>query len=139
MEKESHRPLASRTDHLRVTQDEHTGLKQEAENYGYDFSTLLRLRIFGKVKGMRITRRPSTDMMLLGDIIGKLTALTGEVNKLGSNLNQIAKRLNKGSRDAFGLDGCLRLFEQIGHKIFKILNLIEAAITGRQGISTKED
>ena len=138
MEKESHRPTASRTVHLRVTQDEHTELKQEAENYGYDFSTLLRLRIFGKIKGMRITRRPSTDMMLLGDIIGKLTALTGEVNKLGSNLNQIAKRLNKGSRDLFGLDSCLRLFEQIGQKLFRVLNLIEAAITRHPHIS-KED
>ena len=124
---------------LQVSEEDHRAFTREAENYGYDISTLLRLRIFGKVKGMRITRRPSTDMMLLGDIIGKLTALTGEVNKLGSNLNQIAKRLNKGSRDAFGLDGCLRLFEQIGQKLFRVLNLIEAAITGRQGISTKED
>jgi hypothetical protein len=133
------RPVASKGLRLRVTEQEHIGLKREADQYGYDLSTLLRLRIFGKVKGMRITRRPSTDMMLLGDIIGKLTALTGEVNKLGSNLNQIAKRLNKGSRDTFGLDGCLRLFEQVGQKLFRVLNLIEAAITGRQGISTKED
>jgi len=132
------RPPAKQTVHLRVTDEEHRGLRQEANNYGYDLSTLLRLRIFGKVKGMRITRRPSTDMMMLGEIIGKLTTLTGEVNKLGSNLNQIARRLNKGSRDLFGLDSCLRLFEQIGQKIFKVLNLIEAAITRHPHIS-KED
>jgi hypothetical protein len=115
---------------LWVPAKEHEAFRQEAETYGYDISTLLRLRIFGKVRGMRITRRPSTDMMLLGEIIGKLAALTSEVNKLGSNLNQIAKRLNQGSRDTFGLDSCLRLFEQIGQKIFRVLNLIEATITG---------
>ena len=116
---------------LRVTEDEHKSFRQEAESYGYDLSTLLRLKIFGKVKGMRITRRPSSDIMLLGDVIGKLTAITGELNKIGSNINQIAKRLNQGSRDAFGLDACLRLFEQLGQKTLKTLNHIESAITGR--------
>lgn len=124
---------------LRVPEDEHRAFRQEAENYGYDLSTLLRLRIFGKVKGMRITRRPSTDMMLLGDIIGKLTALTAEMNKLGSNLNQIAKHLNQGSRDLFGLDSCLRLFEALGQKILKTLSHIEAAITGRKTISSEDE
>ena len=123
---------------LKVSEDDHKAFSREAEEYGYDKSTLLRLRIFGKIKGMRITRRPSTDVMLLGEIIGKLTALTSELNKLGSNLNQIARRLNKGSRDLFGLDSCLRLFEQIGQKIFRVLNLIETAITRRPTIS-KED
>jgi len=135
---EDKRPTASRILRLRVTEQERDGIKTEAEEYGYELSSLLRLRIFGKVKGMRITRRPSTDMMLLGDIIGKLTALTGEINKLGSNLNQIAKRLNQGSTDVFGLHSCLRLFEQVGQKIFKVLNLIEAAITGRNNL-TRED
>jgi hypothetical protein len=122
---------ATTTVHLRLTPNERDALKKEAESCGYDLSTLLRLRIFGKVKGMRITRRPSTDVMLLGDIIGKLTALIAELNKVGSNINQIAKRLNRGSRDVFGLDGALRLFEQLGQRIFKTLNHVEAAITGR--------
>jgi hypothetical protein len=116
---------------LRVTEQEHQTLKQEAEDYGFDVSTLLRLRIFGKIKGMRVTRRPRTDVMLLGDIIGRLTALTSELNKLGSNINQIAKRLNQGSRDVFGIDGALRLFEQLGQRLLKTLNHIEAVITGR--------
>jgi phosphate uptake regulator len=125
------RPSATKLLGVRATAQEHASLMNEAESYGYDLSTLLRLRIFGKIVGMRITRRPSADMMLLGDIIGKLTALTGEVNKIGSNMNQIAKRLNQGSRDTFGLDSCLRLFENLAQKILKVLNQIETAITGR--------
>ncbi len=136
---DKNRPVASKGLRLRVTEHEHSSLKREAEDYGYDLSTLLRLRIFGKVAGIKITRRPSVDMMLLGDIIGKLTALTAEVNKLGSNLNQIAKRLNQGSRDLFGLDGCLRLIDAVGHKILKILNQVEAAITGRKDIHNREE
>jgi hypothetical protein len=132
-------PVASKGLRLRVTEDEHSSLKQEAESYGYDLSTLLRLRIFGKIAGIKITRRPSADIMMLGDIIGKLTALTSEINKLGSNMNQIAKRLNQGSRDLFGLDSCLRLFEAIGQKILKVLNHVEAAITGRKETHNKEE
>jgi hypothetical protein len=125
------RPMTGKGLRLRVTAQEHSTLKQEAEAHGYDLSTLLRLRIFGKVKGMRVIRRPSTDVMLLGDIIGRLTALTAELNKLGSNINQIAKRLNQGSRDVFGLDGALRLFEQVGSRVLCVLHQVEAVITGR--------
>ncbi len=132
-------PVASKGLRLRVTEEEHAGLKREAGNYGYDLSTLLRLRIFGKTAGIRITRRPPADMMLLGDIIGKLTALTGEVNQRGSTMNMIAKQLNQGSRDLFGLDSCLRLFEALGQKLLAVLNHIEAAITGRKSINSKED
>ncbi|MDX2028237.1 MAG: plasmid mobilization relaxosome protein MobC [Alphaproteobacteria bacterium] len=139
MDQNHERPTASKGLRLRVSEAEHKDLKREADSYGYDLSTLLRLRIFGKIKGMRITRRPSTDIMLLGDIIGKLTALTGELNKIGSNINQIAKRLNQGQRDLFGLDSCLRLFEQLGQKILKVLTHIEAAITGRLKTITPSD
>ncbi len=132
-------PVASKGLRLRVTEQEHADLKREARNYGYDLSTLLRLRIFGKIAGIKITRRPSADMMMLGDIIGKLTALTSEVNKLGSNLNQIAKRLNQGSQDLFGLHSCLRLFEALGQKILTVLHHVEAAITGRKATHNKEE
>jgi hypothetical protein len=131
MSHDNQRPVASHGLHLRVTKAERDGLMQEAEQCGYDLSTLLRLRIFGEIKGMRITRKPSTDIAVLGDMISRLTALTGELNKIGSNLNQIAKRLNQGSRDMFGLESCLRLYEQTNTKVLQVLNLTEAAITGR--------
>ena len=125
------RPVAFKGLRLRVTEEEHTGLKREADGYGYDLSTLLRLRIFGTIKGMRVTRKPTADIALLGDLLGRLIALTSELNKVGSNINQIARRLNQGSQDAFGLDGALRQIEQLTHKILKVLERIEAAITGR--------
>jgi len=126
------KPTATQGLRLRVTRQEHDSLKQEAQEYGFDLTTLLRLRIFGRLQGMRITRRPSADMMILGDIIGRLTGLAGELNKLGSNLNQIAKRLNQGSRDLFGLDGALRTFEHLGQSLAKALSQIETAVTRRQ-------
>jgi len=124
---------------LWVPDEDHQSLKQEAESYGYDLSSLLRLRIYGKVKGMRITRRPSADMMLMGDIIGRLTAQNAEINKIGSNLNQIAKRLNQGSRDLFGLDSCLRLFEQVCGRILTVLDRIEGAFHGHATNHSKEE
>lgn len=131
MSHDNQRPVASHGLHLRVTKAERDGLMREAEQCGYDLSTLLRLRIFGKIKGMRITRKPSTDIAMLGDMISRLSTLASELNKIGSNLNQIAKRLNQGSRDMFGLDSCLRFYEQSNTKILQVLNLTEAAITGR--------
>ena len=55
-------------------------------------------------------------------------------------MNQIAQLLPEANI-ALNLEATSkkRLFEQIGHKIFKVLNLIETAITGRQNISSKED
>lgn len=82
---------ASRFLKLRVTNEDYEMIKKEAEDYGYDISTILRLRFFGKIKGMRITRRPRADVMLLGDIIGRLTDITGELNKNGTHIDQIPK------------------------------------------------
>ena len=124
-------PLRDKLVKFRATADEITSLKQEAAKYGYELSSYVRYRIFGKREGLRIIRRPSVEMNMLGDALGQLGQTTSELNKIGSNLNQIAKRLNQGSRDAFGLDGCLRQFEQLCHELRKILHLIKAAITGR--------
>lgn len=117
---------------LWVQENEHLAFKKEAASYGYDLSTMLRLRIFGTIKGMRVTRRPTADIALLGDLLSRLIGLTSELNKVGSNINQIARRLNQGSHDAFGLDSALRQIEQLTHKILKVLEQIEAAITGRR-------
>lgn len=71
-------------------------------------------------------------MALLGNMLNRLMVLTGELNKIGSNINQIARQLNQGSRDVFGLDGALRQLERLAGEIVKVLEQIEAAITGRK-------
>ena len=124
---------------LWVPEEDHLAFKREAESYGYDLSTMLRLRIYGTIKGMRVTRRPHADIALLGDLMGRLAALTSEVNRVGSNINQIAKHLNHGNRDVFGLKSYLSLFEQVSQKILKALTQVEAAITGRQKIHNTEE
>ena len=135
----ANRVIACKGLRLRVTEQEHAGLKREAETYGYDLSTLLRLRIFGKIAGIKVTRRPHADIALLGDLMGRLAALTSEVNRVGSNINQIAKHLNQGNRDVFGLKAYLGLFEQVSQKILKALTQVEAAITGRHKIHNTEE
>jgi mobilization protein NikA len=125
---------------LKVTDRDYALLQKEAEEYGFDLSTLLRLRIFGKVKGMRITRRPSADMILLGEVLGRLSAIAAEMNKNGSNLNQIAKRVNEGYRTLLGLDEALRAFERHGQELARVLDLVESAIVGcKRNSVTQED
>jgi hypothetical protein len=133
------RRAARRSLGLKVTDRDYVLLQKEAEEYGFDLSTLLRLRIFGKLKGMRITRRPSADMMLLGEIIGRLSAVASEMNKSGSNLNQIAKRTNEGYRTLLGLDEALRSFERHGHDLARVLDLVESAIVGSKRKSVTEE
>ncbi len=127
----------SNADHklsLRVTKDEHDELKEAAYSRGLNISTLLRFRLFGKIKTMRIRRRPSLDVVLLGDIINKLTGVTYELNKIGDLINQIALRLSQSSRDVFGIDSCLRLFERLGLKTLKLFGQIEMAISRRHKV-----
>jgi len=130
-------PLRDKLVKFRATADEITSLKQEAAKYGYELSSYVRYRIFGKREGLRIIRRPSVEMNMLGDALGQLGQTTSELNKIGSNLNQIAKRLNQGNRDLFMLDSSLRWFERVSGNITKILGIIEASITGNQ--HNKED
>jgi len=129
--------LRDSTVRFRATPDELKDLKQEAANYGYELSSYIRFRIFGHRKGLRLIRKPSVEMGLLGDALRQLGQTTYELNKIGSNLNQIAKRLNQGSKDLFMLDSCLRFFERACEKLSHILALIEKAISGSH--STKED
>jgi hypothetical protein len=116
---------------LRITQAQRQKLKEEAVQYGYSLSSLVRLRIFGKTKGLHLTRRPHPDMQRLGDVLGKLAALIDEVNRLRLPLEQIAARLDRASRDLFGLDGALRRLEEFSERTMRLLVQIEAAINGR--------
>jgi len=116
---------------LRVSKDQYNAFAEEADKAGYELASLMRKRIFGKVKNLRIMRRPCYNTRLLGDTIGHLIGVTGALHQNGSHLSRIAERLSQSKRDLFGLDGALHRFDQLGQELHKTLNVIEAIIKGR--------
>ncbi len=124
---------SARTASLRVTQQEYESLQLEARQHGYNqLSALLRFYLFGKAKRFRNVAGPETEMTRLGDILGKLTILSGALGTNGIHIAAIAKTLDQGFRDAFGLDFCLRLSERLSEDIFKTLNLINELVLKQQ-------
>lgn len=90
----SERNRKSSTVKIRVTDSEAAAIKLKANQWGLTVSQYLRdAALNHKVKKMIITNNRD------------LNLLTAEVNKIGCNLNQIARRLNssKGYRECFGV------------------------------------
>jgi hypothetical protein len=130
-------PTAARTASLRVTQQEYEALKQEANSRGYQLSQLMRHCLFGKTRFARNCERPETDMTLLGDIIGKLTYISGELGTNSTHIHAIAESMDEGFRNAFGLDFCLRLFERLNQDLLKTLTLIDTMVSEQQKLLTR--
>jgi hypothetical protein len=73
---------------FRVTPEERAEVEAAAEAAGLTVSSFIRVKILKKIAtGQK--RKPRPDRVLLGQILGQL-------GKVGGNLNQIAKRLNEG-------------------------------------------
>ena len=81
---------------LRMTRNEAEELRLMAAAYGYPVSSYMRLCLFGRRHGTLITRRPTEVIEGLGNILG-------ELNKHGSNLNQIARAYNQDDQNEIGL------------------------------------
>jgi hypothetical protein len=72
--------------HLRCTDHERAAIKAVAEEAGFSVGALLRLLALGDA-GPRAVRRPPVER-------AELARLLGELNKIGSNVNQIAKAIH---------------------------------------------
>jgi len=102
---------------LRLTKEEYELLNQLARERGFTVSELCRKRIFGR-------RLPQpTPLKLLGKI-KECKHLAYELNKIGNNLNQIARKVNsqKGI-DLLVLESLLRIekkLERLAHKVFSV-------------------
>jgi hypothetical protein len=73
---------------FRVDPLERDEIEQAAEGAGLTVGSYIRDIVLEKARTQK-TRRPSFDRVLLSQLLGQL-------GKVGSNLNQIAKRLNEG-------------------------------------------
>lgn len=74
----------------RVSEKEHAQIKAKAEKLGLTISAFMRIQTLEKVTA-ETELCPSLDHVLLGHILGQL-------GKVGSNLNQIAKWMNTGQQ-----------------------------------------
>jgi hypothetical protein len=72
--------------HLRCTDHERTAIKAVADDAGFSVSAFLRLLALGDA-GPRAVRRPPIER-------AELARVLGELGKIGSNINQIAKAIH---------------------------------------------
>jgi hypothetical protein len=72
--------------HLRCTDHEHAAIKAVADDAGFSVGAFLRLLALGDA-GPRAVRRPPVER-------AELVRILGELGKIGSNINQIAKAIH---------------------------------------------
>jgi hypothetical protein len=72
--------------HLRCTDHERAAIKAVAEEAGFSVGALLRLLALGDA-GPRAVRRPPIER-------AELARILGQIGKIGSNVNQIAKAIH---------------------------------------------
>mgnify|MGYP000900399662 FL=1 len=75
---------------VRLTEDERRLLEAAAEEAGLSIGAFIRARALGDA-GERFKKRPPADR-------AELTRLLAQLGKVGSNLNQMARRINSGER-----------------------------------------
>ena len=91
MKKKYNTPKRDQVVKTRLTQEEKTAFEKMCRMVGLNQSEYLRQMITrGKIKA-KILVTGTSDKTL--DVIGKLT---GQIGKIGNNLNQIAFKLNRG-------------------------------------------
>lgn len=111
---------------FRVLPKAHKNLLHEAEQKNLSVGALIKKRVFGKgAKAMKTSpRKPLADLEELRKILGQL-------GKIGSNVNQIAKHLNQGNNS---------IDSHVHKNIQEDLNLTRRALLDALGVSwDKED
>jgi hypothetical protein len=74
---------------LRLTQEEHDALHKRCDDYGLSIGELVRVQCLDQPMPRRRVRRAAPDVQAVARVLG-------ELGKIGSNMNQIAKHLNSG-------------------------------------------
>ena len=93
---------------VRFRVEENAQIVREAKLYGCRLSSYMGSKLLGKIDGMPLDHLPSVDTDLLSDALCKIGDLKQSVDRASSMLSHIADHLDTGSRDLFGLDGCVR-------------------------------
>ena len=72
------------------------GRKALADKRGQSVGTLLRSTLLGIPAPARSVRKPGVEMRAVSQMLAAAASLTGAVNRIGTNINQIAKEDNMG-------------------------------------------
>lgn len=94
--------------HVRMSRTEYKRIKRESELLGKSIPTLLRESYF---------RKPPGRVLLSGN---DLVILRKDLNRIGNNLNQIARKLNAGLMHGWSnsLDLVLEEFQTLTNQIY---------------------
>lgn len=110
---------------VRVNEIEHAELKISAEAAGVSVPSFIRSKVLAEIQTATRPAPPSIDRKLLSQLLGQL-------GKVGSNINQIAHKLNEGgSIAAPRITGAIDDFEVLRDEILKALKATNA-IQGRE-------
>jgi len=100
---------------FRVSETEYAELDALAEREGVTIGTYVRERVL-KAPTTRPIRRPVVEVQLL-------TSLLGQLHKIGSNINQTARRVNMGDTPLAGeIQSTLAACRQIARQVTDLLH-----------------
>ena len=91
--KKSERRRRQKLTAIRMTEDEHAQAQLLAAENGLSVAAYFRLKALGEI-GDRAGRQPRPGRDALAGITAQLQRLSSEHNKIGSNLNQLARKAN---------------------------------------------
>jgi hypothetical protein len=80
----------------RFNDNEAAAVKALADKRGQSVGTLLRSTLLGIPAPARSVRKPGVEMRAVSQMLAAAASLTGAVNRIGTNINQIAKEDNMG-------------------------------------------
>lgn len=118
---------------LRVTEDSYCEIKSFCENYGISTSDFLRLTLDGELEKYSRYKGLTKDEIVeyvkkTNELIEAVGKVQWEVNKIGINVNQIAKsfHLNDGDKEDIkelmkGLDRIEKLIDSVGDGVWRLL------------------
>jgi hypothetical protein len=99
---------------VRLTAEEFNAVAQKADTAGLGTAALLRSAALGSA-GPRAVRRPPADHRALRQILG-------ELGRVGNNLNQIARALNRGrDEDYAALEAALHAYAEMRTALLEAL------------------
>ena len=127
----SERRQRNRTQAIRMTESEHALAHSLAAESGLSVAAYFRLKALGEI-GERAQKRPRPNRQLLAGITAELQRLSAEHNKLGSNLNQIARVANMKGFEAVG-DERLKLALEAYEEAVAELGAMRASILTKMG------
>ena len=105
---------------VRVSDTEQAELKINAEAAGLSVPSFIRSKVLAEIQTASRPAPPSIDRKLLSQLLGQL-------GKVGSNINQIAHKLNEGgSVVAPRITGAIDDFEVLRDEILKALKATDA-------------